>query len=1088
MIPCVLLHGETVSRRCEVEPGTSIMDVSLRLCRGFSAPTVCLLNGQPVLRRDDGWQKTLVGANACVIFVALPLGGGGGSSPLRMIAQLAITVVAAVATWYIGGAGALAVGGWFTAGSASAWALGAAVGAMISMVGALVLNAFTKAQGLGQSETAEAASPSYSINASGNMARLGQPELDVLGKMLVTPDYVTQPYAEYDSNDQYACFVYGIGRGSYQVHALYFDDTAFWQDGAFIESGFVTEDGEEYSKDVNATLPRGGDWSAAVPAVRSGAQAKNLRVSFSFPEGFGRSWEEETQPDGHTAQVDTIEYFEDYTATAQIQYAEIDDAGTVIGEWSASQSVSMTYSDGSAQRKWRWATGAAWHGFTATVTVTAPRFARWAVRVKNVSQAIPAGTISSEVTTTDGDGYEATETVSRTYTAHEAMQLASVSSTALSAALQIVEPGGTVTLFPDNVETSSEVSGMDIYAPNEDEYTGDGWAGPYAVNSAGTKTDCIKLDYAFQNGLGYYDGENKLQNFSVSMEAQAQAINDLGAPTGEWFQIGVWTDSDKTTTPQRKTRSFPMAEGRYQVRFRRTSDTIITGQGGTDTPLDKLSWIGLRAVLPGSLTFPQSVIALRLKATNLLSQQASKQFRVLETRKLPLWTAQNGWGEPVATRSWAAAVSYVCQASYGGKMADRQLDLPTLWSIDAALAQKGWFFDAAIDQCYNMWQLVTELCQAVLVAPRLMGAKLSFVQDNPGRPVVYELNARNVIRGSFEVTYQTWNEDSPDDVVLNYLDASAGYQRRDVQATLPDSESLEPVTLDWIGITDREHAFRVATRYAAQNRWRRVTVTCQVEALGRLMNIGDVVSVNHPRFRNTAAGVVQGFNASTLALTLKPDFMAEGTSPTHISLVQPNGAVFGPVLLDSLTDNIAMLNAQDYSAIILQGGAAIETWLSDGIASQPTAYALHSSSSFQRRMLVQSVTADGLWRHTVTLVNDDPRVSQYDEMPVPAWHGRAQGSRALAAPMALRCMASSASGMVLVSWLPVPGAVEYEVQSSLTGEGWTRNGSATGTTMTIAVSTQMTFNGAMGERLWARVAAIGRDGSRSAFAQWCGEV
>ena len=137
---------------------------------------------------------------------------------------------------------------------------------------------------------------------------------------------------------------------------------------------------------------------------------------------------------------------------------------------------------------------------------------------------------------------------------------------------------------------------------------------------------------------------------------------------------------------------------------------------------------------------------------------------------------------------------------------------------------------------------------------------------------------------------------------------------------------------------------------------------------------------------------------------------------------------------------------------------------------------------------MQSVTADGLWRHTLTLVNDDARVANYDTMAVPAWNGRAQSTKTLAAPQALRCRASSASGMVLVSWLPVPGAVEYEVLSSLTGEGWTRNGNTTGTTMTLAVGTQMTFNGAMGERLWVRVAAIGRDGSRSPSAEWCGEV
>ena len=1066
MISCALVNGQTVRRQVEVEAGTSILTISRQLHAEESAPVVCLVNGQPVLRKDNGWQNTMVGVNCIVLFVELPLGGGGGgSSPLRIIAQLAVTVIAAVATAYIGGTGALAVGGWFTAGSASAWALGAAVGAVISMAGALVLNAFTKAQGLGQSEAAETASPTYSINASGNMARLGQPELDVLGKMLITPDYVTQPYYEYDSNDQYACFVYGIGRGSYQIHAMYFDDTPFWEDGSFVESGFVSDDGEEYHHNVGQELVR-GVWSDAVPAVPAGVISRRLRVTFDFPDGFGRIRVVEH------GSGSIFNYFDDYTATASIQYAEMNDAGTVIGEWSSPVGVSMRLEDSQSSSLLTMANASpADHSFTYTATVSAPRFARWAVRVQNTSDAIPSGS----------------DTIENPIEACETMLLASVSSAALSIAVQIVEPGDKVTLFPDNVESSVEVSGLELFAPNSDDYAG--WTGPYAANSAGTQTTWIRIDYALQNGLGRYDAEGNLQSYSVSMEAEARAINDLGAPTGIWFRLGEWTETGRDSTPQCRTRSFKVSAGRYQVRMRRTSDTILPESGTHETSLDKLFWLSLRAVLPGKLTFPQSVIALKVKATNALSQQASKQFRVLETRKLPLWDAQTGWGQPVATRSWAAAVAYVCQASYGGKMADRQLDLETLWAIDAELATKGWYFDAAIDQCYNMWQLVTELCQAVLVAPRLMGAKLSFVRDEPGRPVVYELNARNVIRGSFEVTYQTWNEDSPDDVVINYLDAAAGYQRRDVQATLPDSESLEPVTLDWMGITSREHAFRVATRSAAQTRWRRVTVTCQVEALGRLMNIGDVVSVNHPRFRNTTSGVVVGFDASTLALELKPDFAAQGSgTPTHISMVRPNGSVFGPVQLDSLANNVATLNAADYAACLLQGGAAIETWFSDGSSSQPTAYALHTSSNFQRRMLVQSVTADGLWRHTLTLVNDDPRVSQYDSMAVPVWNGRAQSSKALAAPKRLNCRATSATGMVIVSWLQVNGAVEYEVLSSSTGAGWTRQGSTTGNSMTLAVGTIMTFKGAAGEKLWVRVAAIGRDGSRSPYAEWSGEV
>jgi len=660
------------------------------------------------------------------------------------------------------------------------------------------------------------------------------------------------------------------------------------------------------------------------------------------------------------------------------------------------------------------------------------------------------------------------------------MKFTGVASTALSLRYQFAPSGQKVSLFPDNVNVSAEVSGLDLLAPNDDEYSG--WVGPYAANEAGTKTDQIKIDYAYATGLGKYGDNGGLYGYGVDLAVEARAIDDAGAATGDWFGLGSWNDWGCTTTPQRRTRAFRVALGRYQVRMRRTSNTNASD---TAPSIDKAQWVGLRAILPGSLTYPQFAIALKIKATNALSQQASQQFKVLAQRKLPIWNPQTRtWSEPQETRSWAAAVSAVCQEPWGGRMADRQIDLDTLWAIGARLDAKGWHCDAYVDGMYSMWQLVMELCQMVCVVPRLEGSVLSFIEDEPGRPVVYELNARNVVRGSFGVTYNTWSSDSPDDVVINYLDADAGYQQRDVQATLPDSESNEPTTLDWIGITDRTHAFRVATRYAAMNRWRRVTVTCQVEAVGRLMQIGDVVSVNHPRFRNTASGVVSAWNASALSLVLEGDFAGAEASEAYISLTRPDGTAWGPVKVAAIEDGVCTLNSADYSAYLLQGNSAPWSWMSDGTSSQPTCYALHASNQFQRRMLVQSVSADDLWHHTLTLVNDAPEVAQYDELPVPAWNGREQTAVTLSAPSGLAVKWTASTGIATVVWRAVRGAVQYEVQHSADGVTWIHDGITTSTSMPIMNAESQNWSGnSNAGTVFVRVAAISNS-QRSQWAEW----
>ena len=1057
MARCVLLNGQHV--RAEIDAsGLTVREAAVQICgaQDFATPVVALYNGQPVLRKGGGWESTKVAANGLLLFVELPLGGGdGGSNPLQMIAQVALIALSAAATWYIGGTGAFL--GITPLGLGSFW--GAIAGGIVMIAGSLLMSAAfgQKAQNLETPEAAEAASPTYSVNASGNTARLNQAEGEGFGLMKVVPDYIAQAYTEYSSNDQYAHFVYGLGRGEYTVKQMFFGDTKFWDNGSFVESGFVSEDGEEFSQSYDVTLPVGGGWSGPYPAVASGAWAKTIRIAMTFPDGYGVSGL--LQAIGSIPDViegRQTETWTNYSASVLVQYAEIDDAGNIIGSWSNARTFTCKNKLSQTWHPWNDDTFA----FSRTISFRTSKYARWAIRIKNGSDHIQV------------DNPDAT--------VYETMKFTGVASTALSLRYQFAPSGQKVSLFPDNVNVSAEVSGLDLLAPNDDEYSG--WVGPYAANEAGTKTDQIKIDYAYATGLGKYGDNGGLYGYGVDLAVEARAIDDAGAATGDWFGLGSWNDWGCTTTPQRRTRAFRVALGRYQVRMRRTSNTNASD---TAPSIDKAQWVGLRAILPGSLTYPQFAIALKIKATNALSQQASQQFKVLAQRKLPIWNPQTRtWSEPQETRSWAAAVSAVCQEPWGGRMADRQIDLDTLWAIGARLDAKGWHCDAYVDGMYSMWQLVMELCQMVCVVPRLEGSVLSFIEDEPGRPVVYELNARNVVRGSFGVTYNTWSSDSPDDVVINYLDADAGYQQRDVQATLPDSESNEPTTLDWIGITDRTHAFRVATRYAAMNRWRRVTVTCQVEAVGRLMQIGDVVSVNHPRFRNTASGVVSAWNASALSLVLEGDFAGAEASEAYISLTRPDGTAWGPVKVAAIEDGVCTLNSADYSAYLLQGNSAPWSWMSDGTSSQPTCYALHASNQFQRRMLVQSVSADDLWHHTLTLVNDAPEVAQYDELPVPAWNGREQTAVTLSAPSGLAVKWTASTGIATVVWRAVRGAVQYEVQHSADGVTWVHDGLTTGTSMPVMNAEAQSWSGnANAGTVFVRVAAISNS-QRSAWAEW----
>lgn len=174
----------------------------------FSAPTICLKNGEALMRAD--WNQT-IGENDIVAFVALPQGGGRGGSN---ILQVLLMVVVAVAAAYTGGA----IGGLY----------GAVASAAIGMVGSFLVSLIVPAgNGLSnlQDQAAAAASPTYNLQAQGNTARLGAPIPVIYGKHRVYPDYAAMPYAEYQDNEQYLYMLLCIGQGDYDILDMRIEDT-----------------------------------------------------------------------------------------------------------------------------------------------------------------------------------------------------------------------------------------------------------------------------------------------------------------------------------------------------------------------------------------------------------------------------------------------------------------------------------------------------------------------------------------------------------------------------------------------------------------------------------------------------------------------------------------------------------------------------------------------------------------------------------------------------------------------------------------------------------------------------------------------
>ena len=178
----------------------------------LSRPTICLVNGVAVLRKD--WNNMLE-PDSVVSFVSLPLGGGGGSSnPLQVVMMVAVVV----ASVYTGGAVGAAYG--------AVWGGVAAAG--VSIGGGILINTLVptpKPALNGMTSSAYTQSPTYSLQAQGNSARLGNPIPVIYGKHLIYPDIAAQPYYKYKNDEQYVYQLHCIGQGEYDIEQIRIEDT-----------------------------------------------------------------------------------------------------------------------------------------------------------------------------------------------------------------------------------------------------------------------------------------------------------------------------------------------------------------------------------------------------------------------------------------------------------------------------------------------------------------------------------------------------------------------------------------------------------------------------------------------------------------------------------------------------------------------------------------------------------------------------------------------------------------------------------------------------------------------------------------------
>jgi hypothetical protein len=511
---------------------------------------------------------------------------------------------------------------------------------------------------------------------------------------------------------------------------------------------------------------------------------------------------------------------------------------------------------------------------------------------------------------------------------------------------EVVAPGGSVTLFPTNVTSSSLVAGQSLSCiagtysqsgttvtvtavahglaigkvlyvqatggtgvtgsytvasvPTLDTFTYvastslttsgtllySPWVGGFIANDSGTTANYVGIDFAAIKGLYYANDDGSLATMGTYLRVEARTVDSVGAPLTSFVQIGTtFHYTGATTTPQRYSQRIgPLTFARYEVRVCRIDlEQLGTRYGHA------LVWAGMRGYLQDTRTYGDvTLIAMLMRATNNLTAQASRKINVIATRKLPVWNGTT-WSANTATRSIAWAIVYACKQI---GMTDSQIDLAGLLALDSTWTGRGDYFDGRFDNFLSFWEAVTKIAITGRAKPYMQGGVLRIKRDQAQSIPVALFSTRNIVRGSFSIDYLMPTYDTADSVDVTYFDSTT-WNSAKVRATLTGSTTNQPAKIDLFGVTSRAQAYREGIYQAASNVYRRRIVKFSTEMEGFIPSFGDLIAIQHDMPAWGQGGEVTAWNSGTLTLTLsEPVTFGSGTN--YIGLRKRDGSVDGP--------------------------------------------------------------------------------------------------------------------------------------------------------------------------------------------------
>ncbi|MBV1842700.1 host specificity factor TipJ family phage tail protein [Photobacterium ganghwense] len=858
------------------------------------------------------------------------------------------------------------------------WAIWAALA--VSVAASVYM--FTQMPDVGANADAQQASSVYNYNGQGNKPKLDNPVPVQYGRMPHYPDIIAPNWWEYVNNEQYYYQTFSKGIGRFQFHEHYIGETPLSQFhehyiGETPLSQFddievrVYQPGETVdhfphivwtSKEVGSADGQGGltlegvteDWVAESSSQKAKFKVQNVELWSQYTRGFSREnrrvvWERDAWP-WKKGQHVVIEHTTDTTLIFEgnLTFHDMGDDGDTDSPQVLPDQIENPLGWGMLFVGQRIIiTGAGVNSGTYTVAAILADGKR--IEVSNdsgdgVTTFEPMNGVFcrvSEATTNDG-----------TYVCwdDEGMLLLVDSDT-----LEVVEN------WPGFTEMDTETATLTVLEKDMEAQ----WVGDFLSVPADSEAQDIGVDFVFPRGIGSMNNNGNVDNRTVDWELRYRQAGTTHAYGKIKFTI---TGND--STPYRVTfwlsDTINFVPGRYEIGCRRL--TTVTQ---STRVFDEVQWMGLKSVVQRQYVNPEeTIITLKIKATNALSQQANQQYWNDSTRILPVRQGDGSYVN-LPTRSIADAVIDACRDQvYGAALTDDAIDLDTLLAYRSKWASREDTCDGLFDQPTAFWDALSKLLQTGRSYPRIDFGCVSLWRDEPREVLCKPYSPVNMTPDSFSADIRLVEDDDYDGIEVEWFNPESR-KSETLLCTIPGQAGYNPKPLKVPFITNAGQAKREGLFHAAVQAYRRTNIDFTTDLDGWESNYGDVVPVAHDALCWGASGqVIEKLSADdgNQYLQLSGLLEWEAGKPHYLVFNKGNAGIHGPYRVEST-------NVPDI--VILVDKPTEPVYAVGETGQKPSEYMFGPADRMYKKCILMRVNQKSEFEVGCLAVEDDPRVDAY---------------------------------------------------------------------------------------------------------------